>query len=435
MGQRRIMRGIGLATLGVIALVALGGGGASALTPGSRVDADHRSDPDTRTGVVNSSVAQSFTVGRTGLLTDITVDVLSWSGPGSVEVVLRDWDGSGDPGALVATTTAAQPGPGQNSWDISFEASPPPVVAGKRYVILFDQSSSSPSWSLDVGLKDPSGDGAMLVSDGAPTPTWTQDPTGQLPYATFVRNAIAPVINVPSPIIVTAPDDGGAHVSYVVTASDDEDSNVVPNCSPASGSIFPVGVTTVTCDATDSANNTTRASFTVTVTFTPAETTTTTSTTTTTTPASAPATTVVAVTTTPIIAGALSVSPSHVPAGGTITVNGTGFAGGELVSITLHSQEVLLATLTADSAGTVSGEAVVPAATADGTHTVVALGLTSGRTQQVAITVDAVELPTTGSADSGVVGTIAAITMLAGGIAVVISRRKLSARTDRSPIE
>src|SRR4030095_3657494 len=36
-------------------------------------------------------------------------------------------------------------------------------------------------------------------------------------------------------------------------------------CSPASGSIFPVGTTTVTCTATDSSGNTATCSFTVNV--------------------------------------------------------------------------------------------------------------------------------------------------------------------------
>ena len=58
----------------------------------------------------------------------------------------------------------------------------------------------------------------------------------------------------------------GAVVTYTVTATDAEDGQVTPTCSPASGSIFPVGSTQVTCTATDSAGNAATATFTVTVT-------------------------------------------------------------------------------------------------------------------------------------------------------------------------
>jgi hypothetical protein len=50
-----------------------------------------------------------------------------------------------------------------------------------------------------------------------------------------------------------------------VTASDNCPGLVGPGVSPASGSVFPVGTTTVTATATDAAGNTTTKTFTVTV--------------------------------------------------------------------------------------------------------------------------------------------------------------------------
>ncbi|MGC8952805.1 HYR domain-containing protein, partial [Chloroflexus sp.] len=41
---------------------------------------------------------------------------------------------------------------------------------------------------------------------------------------------------------------------------------VAVTCTPASGSTFPLGTTTVTCTATDAAGNTASGSFTITVT-------------------------------------------------------------------------------------------------------------------------------------------------------------------------
>ncbi len=49
------------------------------------------------------------------------------------------------------------------------------------------------------------------------------------------------------------------------TATDVVDGPITPSCLPASGSIFALGMTAVTCSATDAANNTASDSFNVTV--------------------------------------------------------------------------------------------------------------------------------------------------------------------------
>ena len=70
-----------------------------------------------------------------------------------------------------------------------------------------------------------------------------------------------PVVTVPGAINVTATNSAGAVVHFTATATDDVDGAITPVCSPASGSVFPVGVTTVTCTATDQAGNVGSASF------------------------------------------------------------------------------------------------------------------------------------------------------------------------------
>jgi hypothetical protein len=57
----------------------------------------------------------------------------------------------------------------------------------------------------------------------------------------------------------------GAIVTYSASASDLVTAYVEPSCLPASGSLFPVGSTLVTCSATDDAGNLARSSFTVSV--------------------------------------------------------------------------------------------------------------------------------------------------------------------------
>ena len=72
-----------------------------------------------------------------------------------------------------------------------------------------------------------------------------------------------PVLNLPSDISVEAPDSSGTNVSYFVSATDGRDPNPIVSCSPASGSFFPVGDTTVNCTATDASGNVSSGSFTV----------------------------------------------------------------------------------------------------------------------------------------------------------------------------
>jgi hypothetical protein len=55
-------------------------------------------------------------------------------------------------------------------------------------------------------------------------------------------------------------------VTYTATATDLIDGTVAVSCSPPSGSVFPIGITTVHCTAVDSAGNSAAGSFTVTVT-------------------------------------------------------------------------------------------------------------------------------------------------------------------------
>ena len=78
-------------------------------------------------------------------------------------------------------------------------------------------------------------------------------------FRVFVVDTTPPVITVPEPFTTTNP------VTYTVTAVDLVDGSRPVTCSPASGSTFPTGVTTVQCSASDTRNNTAFASFQVSV--------------------------------------------------------------------------------------------------------------------------------------------------------------------------
>jgi hypothetical protein len=77
----------------------------------------------------------------------------------------------------------------------------------------------------------------------------------------------APIISGLNNLTVTANSSSGAVATFNPTATDDVDGAVPVICAPASGSIFPVGTTTVTCTATDNVGNMASANFTVTVTY------------------------------------------------------------------------------------------------------------------------------------------------------------------------
>jgi hypothetical protein len=82
-----------------------------------------------------------------------------------------------------------------------------------------------------------------------------------------VEDTTAPALTVSGNKTATASSAGGATVTYTApTATDIVDGSVAASCDKASGSLFPLGSTTVTCTATDAAGNTGSKSFTVTVT-------------------------------------------------------------------------------------------------------------------------------------------------------------------------
>ncbi len=74
-----------------------------------------------------------------------------------------------------------------------------------------------------------------------------------------------PVLTLPANMTVEATGASGAAVTFTATATDDVDGSLGVACTPASGSTFPLGVTTVDCSATDTAGNRAAGSFTVTV--------------------------------------------------------------------------------------------------------------------------------------------------------------------------
>jgi hypothetical protein len=75
-------------------------------------------------------------------------------------------------------------------------------------------------------------------------------------FSVIVRDTTPPQIAPHANLTEEATGPGGANVSYASpTTSDAVDGNGAATCAPAAGSLFPLGSTTVTCNAEDAAHN------------------------------------------------------------------------------------------------------------------------------------------------------------------------------------
>jgi hypothetical protein len=75
------------------------------------------------------------------------------------------------------------------------------------------------------------------------------------------EDVTGPVITIPGAINTNATSPGGAIVHFAASATDDFDGSVPVTCAPVSGSVFSIGLSTVTCTAADAAGNGSTASF------------------------------------------------------------------------------------------------------------------------------------------------------------------------------
>jgi sugar lactone lactonase YvrE len=153
--------------------------------------------------------------------------------------------------------------------------------AGATTAVNLDGSASTPgsgtinsySWAEGATAL---GTGALLtvhLPTGTHTITLTVTDTGggsdTDDVVVTVQDTLAPNISCPADIVVSLPLNSTATSMVVnypdVTATDSCSSSVTVNSTPASGSVFPVGTTTVHASADDGAGHTSTCSFTVTV--------------------------------------------------------------------------------------------------------------------------------------------------------------------------
>src|SRR5262249_4245994 len=94
------------------------------------------------------------------------------------------------------------------------------------------------------------------------------DASGNSSSASFtvtVRDTTPPTLSVPASVVVEQATAAGTSVAFLVSATRLCGANPSVTATPASGSVFPLGVTAVRCVATDASGNASVATFSVTV--------------------------------------------------------------------------------------------------------------------------------------------------------------------------
>jgi hypothetical protein len=184
-------------------------------------------------------------------------------GTTTVNCSAQDAAGNVGSGAFTVTVTDSQPPVLTLPGPITVDAT---SAAGA--VVTFDTSATDAvSGARAVSCSPPSGAafpvGATTVNCSA------QDAAGNVASGSFVvtvRDAQPPALSLPAPISTVATSAAGAVVTFNASATDAVDGARPVSCSPASGTTFPVGSTTVTCTAADASGNNAQGSFSVTVT-------------------------------------------------------------------------------------------------------------------------------------------------------------------------
>lgn len=181
---------------------------------------------------------------------------------------------------VACTATDAHGNIAAGTFDVSVIDAFPPVVTVPNDLAVDASSAAGAIVTFAATAQDdisgdtvvicspPSGDtfpiGETLVSC---TSTDAAGHTGSALFRVTVADMSAPVLSLPSPIVVTTGNLAGVVVTFFTSAVDAVDGSRPVSCTPVSGSTFAVGTTTVECSSADTHSNTAIGSFAVTVTY------------------------------------------------------------------------------------------------------------------------------------------------------------------------
>jgi hypothetical protein len=164
---------------------------------------------------------------------------------------------------------------------LNCSAVPPPSISAPESFQAEATSAAGATVTYEASANDAS-DGPLPVrctpKSGSLFPMGTTEVScttlssyGHRTTVTFpvtVADTTPPVLSVPEPLSAFADSASGALVSFSASATDELDgATLQPMCTPASGSRFPPGTTSVQCTATDAQGNSAASSFPVKVIF------------------------------------------------------------------------------------------------------------------------------------------------------------------------
>ena len=176
----------------------------------------------------------------------------SHAAPGSTIELSLDSASAPLDGAVSATDTSIGPVPAD--WALGGCPSPAPTLLSNGPSVVTLTMPTTPGDAYEFNLLW-SRVGATGLS-GSTAITFRVNVVGNTP----------PVIHLPLEVSAEATSPAGALVSWTATATDAEDAVApTPTCLPASGSQFPLGISTVTCSVTDGGGRTVSGSFLVSV--------------------------------------------------------------------------------------------------------------------------------------------------------------------------
>lgn len=221
----------------------------------------------TVTAGANCNAAASIDNGSFDPDGDSIVVSESPSGPyslGSTLVTLTVTDGHGGSSQCTATVTVLDGTPPSINCPANIVTS---TTAGQcTAVVHFSATASDNCSGVVVACAPPSG---SAFAKGVTTVTCTANDgsnTTSCSFTVTVNDASPPSITCPGNVSVTAPaGSSSTAVSYATPQVSDNCSVANVSCLPPSGSIFPLGATTVACTASDTSGNNAQCSFTVTV--------------------------------------------------------------------------------------------------------------------------------------------------------------------------
>lgn len=128
-------------------------------------------------------------------------------------------------------------------------------------------------------------------------------------------------------------------------------------------------------------------------------------------------------------APSITTNTSSVGQGGSLTVSGANFTPGGTVTLTLHSNPVVLTTTTADATGAFSVNVTIPSDTTPGTHQIIASDPNGDSVTTTLVVTGTVPVAASSGlaftgADIAALGGVGAVALALGGMLILTGRRR-----------